>query len=252
MTFERKRLKGLGFTLKGPEEHEGKSRCSWITRGVGFFPTIMSVRIEKMNGRRPENDQVSPVVDFFFSEKGELVIQQKQGLNPYLNRVLLSPPQFIIPEHELRFKSYEISTKTGLYGDFVILTAEEKKQIHCIILNISAIGILDGVDEIEINGTFRMFEKAIGRLRPVKGIVLPFFTTIEVSHGEQFDMIKEFTPASYAAVLKLVGQIDFMEFPLVGRFLSIAMSVNNDRGGGKSPKQGQEEARKSFGEVFTA
>ncbi len=243
---KRRKITNPGVTIRSEEE----DRHTWINPRTSVLPKSLGVRIHKgyygLVGE--EYDPLSTTVVLHFDKNEDLILRLGQELNPYLNRILVTPPRVRIPAAMLGFKSYVISTEANLRGDFVFMWGEQEGRINYFAFNVAAIGLFDGVDELCMDGTFSMFGQSIGQLDFRHGVASPFFITGELAHGEQFHLFDQFVRSSGGSGYELAHRIDFGGTPKVTGFLCIDMSVGHDRAP-ISRADGVEQARSLFSEL---
>ncbi len=276
MPFERKTLIGPdGIYLHGPDEHIGESEHHWLGK---YGPKakqsdVMYLRIEKRRSLVKEYDDYSPIVRLLFNKDsleichvGPSVIKKhilqntlhsKCGFNPYLNREQDSLPKITIPLGFFQGKGYDVNCQTDFRGDFITLTSVLKSspKPQTIIINLWAVGLLEGLDEIRLGGSVFIKQNIVVGEFPTEKKVLPFFEVISMMRSE--DQAKEqnrFIDQSYDTVLKLLRKRErYSGYLQVEGFLNIDMTIEDDRSSVPFPirrKKGVAEARKLFTKLF--
>tara|TARA_B100000745_G_scaffold261784_1_gene185721 strand:- start:4609 stop:5391 length:783 start_codon:yes stop_codon:yes gene_type:complete len=252
----KRRVASSKVTLRAGEKNRQDEHV-WNSPPMNGHSESLGVRITKgyYGLTDARYNPISTTVEFFFDENEDLVLRFGQNLNPYLNRIMVSPPLVRIPAALLKFKSYGVDsayTRANLYGDFIFIWGEKKRRINYFAINVSAVCLLDGLGEICLDGTFQMFREAIGKLDPKQGNLCPFFISGEVDHGEQFELFKQFERDSYGVAHELTRhRTGFLDYPLVTKFLNVYMGSDGGRDGIPPPRETLlEQAREAFEMVF--
>ncbi len=244
MPFYRVNLKGpAGVELVGPEEHIGENRYSWTgtigPRGPNFqiLPTLF-LRIEKCRGIAKTSDHASPILKLYFNES-HLVIgpgwleafERSEGstmasLNPYTNE-LFGFPEILIPISMLTEGECLVEYHTDFRGDSISLKNGKK----LILINISAMGLLDGLDSVNLDGKIMFNEIVVhedsGRY---SDSMLPFFWIRDTGTTDHH-MREVFQWSSFrkASGFLLDPRCRNGSFHVFTTFLTSAMDVDDDR-----------------------
>ncbi len=271
MPFENHTASGpMGVRLVGPSEHVGETRYSWSKTQSG--KQQLFIRIEKDNGVHKEYDCLSSIIRLSFTDTSLLVMSvgacavekhvvmssRPGSFNSYLNKNQGHTPYLEIPLKILQNRVCDVSYETNHLGDFLIIGCSNPEKTTkggmVFLINISAIGLLQGLDSITLDGKVYMDRKIIGDLSTNKFGTSPFCVCLHVPDFVHIPRIAEnFEKSSYRRVAVLLNPDDvYAETPIDG-FLMIDMEMSNDRS--STPYHVREQdgitaARKLFSKIF--
>ena len=271
MPFENHTASGpMGVRLVGPSEHVGETRYSWSKTQSG--EQQLFIRIEKDNGVHKEYDCLSPIIRLSFTDTSLLVMSvgacavekhvvmssRPGSFNPYLNKNQGRIPYLEIPLNLLQDRTCEVSYETNHMGDFLFIKCSNlegnTKGGMVLMINISAIGLLQGLDSITLEGKVRLRGNVIGDLSTNRTGTSPFFLYLHVPDPKHFSGIAErFEKDSYQLVATLLNPDGTYEETPIDNFLMIDMTMSNDRSSTPDivrEQDGVTAARKFFNKIF--
>ncbi len=265
MAFKRKVLQGPDITLRGPSEHEGENRYSWLA------PTLLPsqnwntlyVRACKVRSHEHDkrNDHFSTILSFtFFGDSLHIqlhgtdavpghVAPNESVLNVYTNTAQSVWPSFEIPVASLVSDEYHVSTYSNHHGDFLTLIGKLKKDksVHIIVLNLTALLTMEGLRKLSLEGACYYENEHLGTIPSSSVSVLPFFinvTSKEDFHG--YATLRHFSATSHHRTLELM-EID--QGVAISRFAVIHHEVFSDRGTIEM-EEGVRQAKVAFEKLF--